>query len=155
MASPAIEDKERVLMISLRWGHGPSLSMRLSNHDNRERSNVYERSEFSLVSCPHQNRTEIQMSFGSPLPNSFGSILRIRLPSPQHQRDCLLGHRFNQAQLTSMGLLDGTAEPEKLMETCEELALREGQRVGWGVWGIIKVCPRCSFQHPSRTKYTN
>jgi len=39
-----------------------------------------------------------------------------------------------------MGLLDGTAEPEKLIETCKELALREGPRVGWGVWGIIKVC---------------
>jgi enoyl-CoA hydratase/carnithine racemase len=87
------------------------------------------------------DRTKIQMSFGSPLPNSFGSILRIRMPSPQHQRDCLLGHRFNQAQLTAMGLLDGTAEPEKLIETCKELALREGPRVGWGVWGIIKVCP--------------
>jgi len=95
-------------------------------------------SPLSLMST--SNRTKIQMSFGSPLPNSFGSILRIRMPSPQHQRDCLLGHRFNQAQLTAMGLLDGTADPEKLIETCKELALREGPRVGWGVWGIIKVC---------------
>jgi len=47
-----------------------------------------------------------------------------------------------------MGLLDGTAEPEKLIETCKELALREGPRTGWGVWGIIKVCPSSvlSFQ---------
>jgi enoyl-CoA hydratase/carnithine racemase len=101
-------------------------------------------SPLSLVST--SDRTDIQMSFGSPLPNSFGSILRIRMPSPQHQRDCLLGHRFNQAQLTSMGLLDGTAEPEKLIETCKELALREGPRVGWGVWGIIKVSPRPSLR---------
>jgi hypothetical protein len=128
-----------MLIGSVRWRHGPSLSMRLSNNDNRKRSNVYERGQ-SPSSIFASNRTKIQMSFGSPLPNSFGSILRIRMPSPQHQRDCLLGHRFNQAQLTSMGLLDGTAEPEKLIETCKELALREGPRVGWGVWGIIKVC---------------
>lgn len=86
-----------------------------------------------------QKRPNEQMSFGSPLPNSFSTILRLRLPKPQHQRDCLLGHRFNQQQLTEMGLLDGTAEPEKLMDTCIELAQKEGPRVGWGVWGIIKV----------------
>jgi len=40
-----------------------------------------------------------------------------------------------------MGLLDGTADPDKLIETCKELALREGSRVGWGVWGVIKVRP--------------
>jgi enoyl-CoA hydratase/carnithine racemase len=82
-----------------------------------------------------------QMSFGSPLPNSFANILRLRLPNPQHQRNCLLGHRFNQKQLTEMGLLDGTADPDKLLDTCKELALKEGPRVGWGVWGIIKVSP--------------
>jgi len=81
------------------------------------------------------------MSFGSPLPNSFGSILRLRFPAPQHLRNCLLGHRFNQKQLTDMGLLDGTADSDKLIETCKELALREGPRVGWGVWGVIKVRP--------------
>lgn len=79
------------------------------------------------------------MSFGSPLPNSFGRILRMRLPSPPHLRDCLLGHRFNQKQLTDMGLLDGQAEGDKLIEACVQLGLKEGQRVGWGVWGIIKV----------------
>jgi enoyl-CoA hydratase/carnithine racemase len=86
-----------------------------------------------------QKRPNEQMSFGSPLPNSFSTILQLRLPKPQHQRDCLLGHRFNQQQLTEMGLLDGTADPEKLMDTCIELAQKEGPRVGWGVWGIIKV----------------
>jgi hypothetical protein len=40
-----------------------------------------------------------------------------------------------------MGLLDGTADPDKLLDTCKELALKEGPRVGWGVWGIIKVSP--------------
>jgi enoyl-CoA hydratase/carnithine racemase len=109
-------------------------------------------SPLSLVST--SDRTKIQMSFGSPLPNSFGSILRIRMPSPQHQRDCLLGHRFNQAQLTAMGLLDGTAEPEKLIETCKELALREGPRVGWGVWGIIKVRLRNTSSHHDRGRET-
>jgi hypothetical protein len=38
-----------------------------------------------------------------------------------------------------MGILDGTADPEKLMDTCVDLALKEGPRVGWGVWGVIKV----------------
>jgi hypothetical protein len=38
-----------------------------------------------------------------------------------------------------MGLLDGTADPDKLMDVCKELAEREGPRVGWGVWGVIKV----------------
>lgn len=81
------------------------------------------------------------MSFGSPLPNSFGRILSLRLPHPPHLRDCLLGHRFNQKQLTDMGLIDGQVEPEQLMEKCIELGVKEGSRVGWGVWGIIKVGP--------------
>jgi hypothetical protein len=38
-----------------------------------------------------------------------------------------------------MGLLDGTADPDRLMDACKELAEREGPRVGWGVWGVIKV----------------
>lgn len=85
------------------------------------------------------------MSFGSPLPNSFGRILPLRLPHPQHLRNCLLGHRFNQKQLTEMGLIDGQAESEKLIDKCVELAQSEGQRVGWGVWGIIKV--RLALSH--------
>jgi hypothetical protein len=51
-----------------------------------------------------------------------------------------LGHRFNQKQLTEMGLIDGQADSDQLMDKCVELAKSEGQRVGWGVWGIIKVC---------------
>lgn len=38
-----------------------------------------------------------------------------------------------------MGLLDGQAEPDQLLDKCLELGLKEGERVGWGVWGIIKV----------------
>lgn len=99
---------------------------------------MHERSQSPLHDLPYRD-TDRQMSFGSPLPNSFGRILSLRLPHPPHLRDCLLGHRFNQKQLAEMGLIDGQAEPEKLMERCLELGVTEGARVGWGVWGIIKV----------------
>jgi len=85
-----------------------------------------------------------EISFGSPLPNSFASLLNLRIPHPQHIRNTLLGHRFSQKDLIGMGLVDevvddvGEGKEGGLMRRAVEVGEREGVRVGFGVWGVIK-----------------
>lgn len=89
------------------------------------------------------------MLFGAPLPNSFGPLLSLRIPHPPALRDTLLARRWTQAEALKLGILDEviddkdeklkSGETGKLMQRAMEVAQREGEKVGSGAWGPIKV----------------
>lgn len=96
--------------------------------------------------------TNPQLTFSSPLPNSFAPILSQRIPHPQHLRDTLLARRWKQSEALSMGILDEVVDDAneaseaggeghgKLVKRAIEVGVREGVKVGPGSWGAMKVC---------------
>ena len=73
------------------------------------------------------------------MPNSFSSILKLRIPHPTHLRDTLLAKRWTQAELLQAGLVDEVVDGGKLMNVAVERAVKEGAKIGAGAWGAIKV----------------
>lgn len=81
----------------------------------------------------------IQVTFSSPMPNSFVPLLAQRIPNPQHFRDTMLARRWTQKEGLAMGILDDVVDEQKLQERAHEIAVREGAKIGPGPWGFIKV----------------
>ncbi|ADV21442.1 enoyl-CoA hydratase/isomerase [Cryptococcus gattii E566] len=79
-----------------------------------------------------------EITFGSPLPNSFSTLLANRIPNPQHLRDTLLARRWTQPELLKIGLVDKVVEQDKVIEEAVELGAKEGIQVAPGSWGLIK-----------------
>lgn len=63
----------------------------------------------------------------------------MRLPKPVDLRNTLLGVRFNQKDLLGMGLIDEIVDEAKLLQRAMDVAAKEGEKVGHGVWGSLKV----------------
>jgi len=93
--------------------------------------------ELSLL--PPRSTDKKQVQFGSPLPNSFSHILKLRIPHPPHLRDTLLAKRWTQAELLQAGLVDEVVDGGKLLNVAVERAVIEGAKIGAGAWGTIKV----------------
>jgi enoyl-CoA hydratase/carnithine racemase len=81
----------------------------------------------------------VKLAFGSSLPNSFSSLLRLKIPNPNHLRDTLLARRWTQKDLLAAHLVDEVVEGERLLERARERAIEEGMKIRAGAWGIIKV----------------
>ncbi|ORY24682.1 ClpP/crotonase-like domain-containing protein [Naematelia encephala] len=85
-----------------------------------------------------------ELQFGSPIPNSFAALLRLRIPHPPHLTQTMLAKRWTQPELLQAGLVDavvddqGEGKERRLLEVAVEWANREGQRVKGGAWGSIK-----------------
>ncbi|WVQ71084.1 hypothetical protein IAR50_000609 [Cryptococcus sp. DSM 104548] len=84
--------------------------------------------------CMNEN----QVTFGAPLPNSFGAFLPALITNPQHLRDTMLAKRWTQPELLKAGLIDEIAEPGDLLKRAVEVGEREGVKVAPGSWGLIK-----------------
>lgn len=82
-------------------------------------------------------RSRPQLTFGSPLPNSFARFFRMRIP-PSALRDLGMAKRFAQAELLQLGLVDAVVPPAEVQARALELAEREGQKAAGGSWGAIK-----------------
>ena len=84
----------------------------------------------------------MQIFLGVPLPNSFNTWLRLRLPYPA-LRDTLLGKRWKQSELLAAGMIDeivDDAPPNQkaLIDRAIALGKQEGPKVALGAWGSIK-----------------
>lgn len=89
--------------------------------------------------------TPPQLTFSSPLPNSFAPLLAQRIPHPPHLRDTLLARRWKQAEALEMGILDEVVDdttPQnegRLLQRAIEIGEREGVKIAPGSWGAMKV----------------
>jgi len=79
-----------------------------------------------------------ELTFSSPMPNSFVPLLRERIPNPRDFRDTMMARRWTQKEGLAMGILDEVIDGEKLMDRAMEVALREAPKVAPGPWGFIK-----------------
>ncbi|TYJ52181.1 hypothetical protein B9479_007226 [Cryptococcus floricola] len=79
-----------------------------------------------------------EVTFGAPLPNSFGAFLPALIPNPQHLRDTMLARRWTQPELLEIGLIDEIVKPEEVLKRAIEVGEREGPKVAPGSWGLIK-----------------
>ncbi|ODN84292.1 hypothetical protein L202_00273 [Cryptococcus amylolentus CBS 6039] len=79
-----------------------------------------------------------EVTFGAPLPNSFGAFLPTLIPNPQHLRDTMLARRWTQPELLEIGLIDEIVKPEEVLKRAIEVGEREGPKVAPGSWGLIK-----------------
>lgn len=84
---------------------------------------------------------DLQLVFGSPIPNSFGAILRLRMPYGNHLRDTMLAKRWTQKDLLEAHLVDLVVEQDQVVSKAVELGVSEGAKVAGGAWGQIKVSP--------------
>jgi enoyl-CoA hydratase/carnithine racemase len=118
--------------------------------------------EVSLPAVPPHDSSQrdcipltLQLTFGSPLPNSFGPFLSLRIPHPPHLRDTLLARRWKQSEAVEIGLLDevvddtGEGKEGAVVKRAMEIARREAPKVGAGSWGAIKVSSKEFLSHPS------
>ncbi|RXK42536.1 enoyl-CoA hydratase/isomerase [Tremella mesenterica] len=84
-----------------------------------------------------------EITFSSPLPNSFAAFLRIRIPHTPHLRDTLLGKRWTQPEAKAAGLIDeivdDLSDSKAVVKRAIEVGLREGPKVAPGPWGMIKA----------------
>lgn len=83
-----------------------------------------------------------EISFSSPLPNSFAAFLKLRIPHPPHLRDTLLGRRWTQSQALAAGIIDEIVEAggsDAVVSRAVEVGQREGVKVAPGPWGMIKA----------------
>lgn len=82
-----------------------------------------------------------QVFMGVPLPNSFNTILKNRMPF-QALRDTLLGKRWMQADLIKAGIIDEivdvSQDPKAVAKRALELGLQEGPKIGARAWGGLK-----------------
>ncbi|BEJ11769.1 hypothetical protein CspHIS471_0202290 [Cutaneotrichosporon sp. HIS471] len=78
-----------------------------------------------------------ELLIGLPLPNSFASLLEMRLSKPA-LRDTMLAKRWKQSELLANGIIDEVAPEAQVVSRSIELAQQEGAKVGMGVWGAIK-----------------
>ena len=95
----------------------------------------------SSVSYSSSTSDDLQLVFGSPIPNSFGAILRLRMPYGNHLRDTMLAKRWTQKDLLEAHLVDLVVEQDQVVSKAVELGVSEGAKVGAGAWGQIKVRP--------------
>ena len=112
--------------------------LRLSPHGVRQRLHVHERGRYSTRAF-QKRLADHQLTFGSPLPNSFSALLSLRIPHPQHQRDTLLARRWTQPELRDFGLVDEVVEADVLSDRAAETGLKEAGKCASGAWGSIKV----------------
>lgn len=94
-----------------------------------------------------------EIFLGLPMPNSFATWLRMRLPY-QALRETMLGKRWFQKELLAAGMVDEIAEPDQVVPKAIEIGTREGAKVGGGSWGAIKVRQYVRLQLTNRTACT-
>lgn len=94
-----------------------------------------------------------EIFLGLPMPNSFATWLRMRLPY-QALRETMLGKRWFQKELLAAGMVDEIAEPDQVVPKAIEIGTREGAKVGGGSWGAIKVSQYVRLQLTYRTACT-
>ncbi|KAK4688468.1 hypothetical protein P7C73_g1659, partial [Tremellales sp. Uapishka_1] len=92
-----------------------------------------------------------QLTFASPLPNSFPALLTLRIPHPPDLRDTLLARRWTQKELLERGIVDAIIGPGELVKTAIEWGVKEGPKAGPGSWGSIKDGLYHSVQDASRS----
>jgi enoyl-CoA hydratase/carnithine racemase len=95
----------------------------------------------------------VQLTFSSPMPNSFVPLLKERIPNPRDYRDTMMARRWTQKEGLAMGILDEVVDGEKLMERATEVALREAPKCAPGPWGFIKVS-HCRVRANVRNNHT-
>lgn len=94
-----------------------------------------------------------EIFLGLPMPNSFATWLRMRLPY-QALRETMLGKRWFQKELLAVGMVDEIAEPDQVVSKAIEIGTREGAKIGGGSWGAIKVNYPPMVNADSRTACT-
>lgn len=93
--------------------------------------------DFRVMNADKGMMSMNEIFIGLPLPNSFATFLRLRLPY-QALRDTVMGRRWVQSELLENGIIDETAPGDKVLERAIELAKAEAPKVCLGTWGAIK-----------------